>query len=119
MSSIEIMVHWVPGQERQEGVMLASIAEVLRDMNLMSRIGQDIFVRSKEEHDEDAAAADRIFGVPSIRINRVDIEHMLVMYDKPGLWKRKYMFSGREILAPTTGTIREAIINALARQRAC
>lgn len=117
MDSIVIMVHWTSGQEAQRGLMLGNIAEVLHDLNLMSRVDRDIFVKTKEERDEEEVCRNRVFGTPSIKINGVDIEHVLVMYDKPGLWKRKYMLSGKEIQAPTTGSIREAVINALAQQR--
>jgi hypothetical protein len=115
MESIRVTMYWSSGQEARLDAMRASLCEALKRVNLLGK--ETVFVRDDYVQHEEYAARYRICGTPSMRINGLDVEQDLMMYEKPGLWLRKYMQAGQEIPGPTVPAIVDAIIHALAWQR--
>jgi hypothetical protein len=109
---VSLWVYWSPGQEDRRDALCANAKTALTDLGLPPEIS--VWPLQKEED----ARVFRVYGTPSVKVNNLDAEEDLMMYAKHGLWNRSYMLAGCEIPCPTVASIREAIIDALARQRA-
>jgi hypothetical protein len=111
---ISCWIFWSPGQENRLASFCENSKAALEALGL-----SDVPVCTWGLDTEEGARALRVYGTPSIKINCVDIEQDVLLREEPGLRGRKYMLCGREIEAPTVLRIKEAIIDALARQVSC
>lgn len=68
-------------------------------------------------HDDEEAGEERVYGLPSIKIDSIDVEQDLMMYEPFGVWTRRYRQGSQVLDLPAAAAIREALVSALAARR--
>lgn len=116
MENIQITTFSPPLGFWERDAMMRTVKEVLRQLNLAPT---EVMLISAQIQSEDEACLQRVYGLPSIKIDGIDVEQDLMMYEFFGTWKRTYRWRGSaEYAHPSVIAIRGTLIDVLARRRA-